>query len=276
MYDTGVRARPLVIALILLLSAGTLHADTIPHPDDPSKQVEYFTGKPAGNGPWPAIVLVHGHQADPRPGAQGSDERLAAFAERGVLAVAVSQSGYGNSSGPPDFCGPFTQHAVAAVIAKLRADGVVASGKLVLLGVSRGATVVAMVAARDPDIAGLILIAGEYDIAALAADSTVTGIRAAIRQNVINESGGSVAALDARTVLNHAQAIKAPTLIMHGEDDDRTSPANARRLGEAMKKNGNDVRLVMVPKTGHSIPQEARRPEIDPFLARIWGKAVAR
>lgn len=34
--------------------------------------------------------------------------RLGMMAARGYVAAAVSQPGYGNSDGPPDFCGPFT------------------------------------------------------------------------------------------------------------------------------------------------------------------------
>ena len=261
-----------IFTILLLLAAGPLRADTLPHPDDPAKQVEYFVGKPEGKGPWPTIVFIHGHQGPPRPGAQGSDEFLNRLAKSGILAVVVSQPGYGNSSGPPDYCGPFTQHAVSAVVARLRKDGAVAPGKLVLQGVSRGAMVVGMVAAHDPTTAGLILIAGEYDPAALAADATATDIRAGIRQNLIAETGGGDDALRARSVLSVAGEIKMPTLILHGEADDRTSPANARRLADAIKRAGGDVQLVMFPGVGHMIPMEERWKHIEPFLARVWGE----
>ncbi len=99
---------------------------SIPHPDDPAKKVEYFLEKPKGDGPWPTIVLLHGHQEWPSAGGKDFVKWgvLDEFAGRGYLAVAVSQPGYGGSTGPADFCGPFTQHAVAAVIAKLHADGI--------------------------------------------------------------------------------------------------------------------------------------------------------
>jgi pimeloyl-ACP methyl ester carboxylesterase len=98
---------------------------SIPHPDDSSRRVEYFFEKPAGGGSWPSVIFVHGHQEWPRSGGKDFVKWgvLDRFAKRGYLAVAISQPGYGSSSGPADFCGPFTQHAVSGVIAKLRADG---------------------------------------------------------------------------------------------------------------------------------------------------------
>src|SRR5690242_5009611 len=118
----------LALALNLLACSrrsARAEALTIPHPDDPSKKVEAFFEKPAGSGPWSAVVLLHGYQSSPSAGGKDfvSWGVLDKFANRGFLAVAVSEPGYGNSSGPADFCGPFTQHAVMGVIAKLRGDG---------------------------------------------------------------------------------------------------------------------------------------------------------
>jgi len=81
---------------------------SIPHPDDPAKKVEYFLEKPKGYGPWPMIVLLHGHQEWPRAGGKDFVKWgvLDEFAGRGYLAVAISQPGYGGSTGAADFCGP--------------------------------------------------------------------------------------------------------------------------------------------------------------------------
>ena len=73
----------------------------IPHPDDASKQVEYFVEAPAGKGPWPTIVLLHGHQEGNRPGGKDFVDWgvLKQMSMRGYLAVAVSQPGYGKFGG---------------------------------------------------------------------------------------------------------------------------------------------------------------------------------
>jgi dipeptidyl aminopeptidase/acylaminoacyl peptidase len=264
-----------LLPILLLVVARPARAEgfTLAHPDDPSKHVEYFVEKPEGKGPWPTIVLLHGHQETERVGGKIFVQWgvLDQFAKRGVLAVAVSEPGYGNSTVPSDFCGELTQHAVAAVIAKLRADGMIAPRGLVVEGISRGAIVAGLVAAHDPSIAGLVLISGEYDLAALAADTTATGAKAGVRETLLKEMGGRSDALKARSVINFAKDIKAATLVLNGAKDDRTDPEHARRLAKDMSASGGKARVIIYPDYGHQIPVDVRNRDIEPFLAQVWG-----
>lgn len=235
--------------------------------------MEAFFEKPAGNGPWPTVVLLHGYQAWPSVGGKDFINWgvLDKFAKLGYLAVAVSQPGYGNSSGPADFCGPFTQNAVLGVITKLRRDGYVSPNKNVIEGISRGALVAGLIAAQDASLAGIVLISGLYDLPQFAANSKSAQAKQIVNA-MVEETGGGSDALRARSVLYSAQNIKAATLILNGAKDDRTDPGQARGLAEEIASHGGKSRVIIYPDYGHQIPIEVRDKEIDPFIAATLGK----
>lgn len=268
--------RHLVAALIALASC-TRAADaeplTVAHPDRDGSRVEYFERQPAGAGPWPTIVFLHGHQrADARIGGQAFVNwgLLDRFAKAGYLAVSVSLPGYGGSSGPEDFAGPFTQHAVQAVIAKLRADHRAAPGKILIQGVSLGAVTGALVAEQDPQIAGLVLISGLYDLAAFFAHPESAGALE-VKAAAVLQTGGDPKALAARSALPGAARVHAATLILNGAKDDRTDPDQARRFGAAIVAGGGRAIVHIYPDFGHEIPVGARDAEISAFIDATLG-----
>ena len=246
----------------------------IPHSKDTSKQVEYFMRRPTGEGPWPTLIFLHGHQEDPRTGGKVFVQWgvLDQIAKRGYLAVAVSQPGYGRSTGQADFCGPLTQRAVIAVIAKLRAEGYVSPEKLVIVGTSRGALVAGLIAAKDSSVSGVVLISGLFDLHDLGERASGNEMKRAILNAVVAETGGGDDALRTRSVMSAAIDIKAATLILSGGKDDRTDPDQARKLAEEINRHGGNARAIIYPDLGHQIPVEIRNRDIDPFIDEIFGK----
>lgn len=241
------------------------------HPDRTSATIEYFVEQPAGSGPWPTVVFLHGHQNGlTTPGGRAFSDWgvLQRYAAKGYLAVSISLPGYGGSTGPADFAGPDTQGAVAAVLDHIGAIGQADPRKIVIEGISLGAVTAGLVGASDLDIAGLVLISGLYDLPAYLGKPTTDGAKD-VKAAAVRQTGGSADALAARSVLPRAAQIRAPTLILNGALDDRTDPDQAVRLGAAINAAGGRARTIIYPQSGHQIPVEAREAEISAFIAQV-------
>ena len=240
-----------------------IQREFLQHRQNQSKKVEVFWTKPVEQGPWPAVLFIHGHQEQLRNGGEAfvSTGRLGSMASRGYVAASLSQPGYGNSDGPPDFCGPFTQDAVLVVIDFLRHKPFVDPNKVVLYGYSRGAIVASMVATKDPQLAAVVLGAGAYNFFSWY-PTPLRGIDA----NIEREAGTSAEAFRSRSAIYHADKIKVPVLLLHGAQDERIPVQQTEAFAEQLKAHGIDVKLKIFPNTRHGIPIDEQYREIYPFL----------
>lgn len=57
--------------------------------------------------------------------------------------------------------------------------------------------------------------------------------------------------MEAASPICYASRTNPPTLLMHGDADRLVSTENSRRMYEALKAAGNDVRLITIPGQGH-------------------------
>jgi len=243
-------------------SGWAIRQELLSHRQDSGKKVEIYWATPTGSGPWPAVLLIHGHQEQARNGGEMYvlTGRLGLLARRGYVAVALSQPGYGRSDGPPDYCGPFSQDAAETVLAWLRGSPFVVPDKIALFGYSRGAIVAGMVATKDPRLAAVILGAGAYDFSTWY-PTPLPGIDGNIRQ----EAGVSAEAFRARSAIHHVDAIRAPILLLHGAHDERIPLRQAEAFAQRLKSAGRTVTL-KVFDSRHGIPVEDQYREVYPFL----------
>jgi dipeptidyl aminopeptidase/acylaminoacyl peptidase len=267
------RALWFLILATALLSGGCDKNDVssraiINHPDKSGSKVEYFVEYPVGKGPWPTVVFLHGNQnPTQRIGGQAFVNWgvLKQYAKRGYLAVSISLPGFGQSTGPADFAGPFSQSAVNAVLIKLKTDRQAVPDKILIQGVSLGAVTGALVAAKDKQISALVLISGLYDFQTFFSNPKTPGAEL-VKAAFIQQSGGSEEAFRSRSALFLASEIKATTLILNGAKDDRTDPVQAQSFAKAINASGGRATVHIFKDYGHEIPVRIRDPEINDFI----------
>lgn len=231
------------------------------------RNVELFLAEPETSHARGMILFVHGHQEGSRIGGRdlANNGMLNRFAETfDVFAASLSQPGYGRSDGPPDFCGPVSQTAIHAGLHHLRSRPNVDHKKVVLYGVSRGATASAMVAANDPNLRAVVLVAGTYDLAATY-QTTLPGIR----RNIEYEAGTSANAFAERSAIHVAENIRAETMILHGMHDDRVPSSQAQAFAAAINRSRTVARLKLFD-CGHNIPIAQRRDYVRPLYNQIF------
>lgn len=238
-----------IVYCILLYSCKEtfkLDPSFITHPNDASKKVEYYIRKPIGKGPFPAIIFIHGHQSGLKPGGKDFVKWgvLDHFSDQGFIAVAISQPGYGASDGPPDYCGTFTQNAVIGVIEKLENEEIIKPNQIIIEGISRGAIVAGLVAAKKQTIKGIILISGVFDFIKYQDAKTDVSKRSIIN-SIKEEIGHSEDSLISRSLINFAANIKASTLILNGENDEKTIPVQAQELAHKINEYGGHASFVI-------------------------------
>jgi hypothetical protein len=246
----------------------------IEHPDDSASQVEFFYAVPEWKGPFPVLFLLSGYQ--PEKDSLGGKELvnfgyLERFVNEGILPVSISVPGFGGSSGKRDFCGPYSQKAVHAVIQHFKNGSFVDPSRMGVYGISRGAILGGMVSAYCEDLSLQILESGEYDL--LTRLEALPAYLHSLRENLLKESGGTIEALKERSCLYHVQNMHQKTLILHGEFDDRKGIGSAKALHQALLAEGVESHLKIYLNGLHCLGPE-KWEAILPFLREHFFQKV--
>lgn len=207
----------------------------------------------------PGLLLVHGRDGH----ARGLLRAAARLAGQGYGVVCVSQPGYGGSEGPPDLVGPATIDALEAALAALRGMPGVEQNRLAAWGVSRGATAVMLLAARQP--AGLRAVVGQsglYDLSGWPENAPPAESRA------VAEAGAAPDRWTVRSPLAAAARVKADVLLLHGPGDAASPLAQARAFAAALGAGGASVDTVFAAGTPQGPRPLVNRRSLD-FLARL-------
>jgi pimeloyl-ACP methyl ester carboxylesterase len=132
---------------------------------------------------------------------------------RGITVGIVSLPGSGRSSGSPDRAGPASVAAVDAALARLLREPGADRARVVLWGEGDGATAALLVAARHPELTGVIAMDASFDPWA-----TYRALPEDGRAAFVREAGRDSAGWRARSPLSVAQRITAPVLVVQSAE----------------------------------------------------------
>ena len=233
---------------------------------------------PDGDGPWPAVVLITGS------GTQDRDETIRmvrgykpfrqiadTLSRTGIAVLRVDDRGIGGSDrGPPKSTSADFANDVRAEVAYLRSRPDIDGARIGLAGHSEGGIVAPMVAATDPSIAAIALLAGtsrngrvilEYQnheliygnpaVAAASRDSLYAA--AMVRLDSIADTEGWFPFFMTYEPVPTAREVgTASVLILQGETDRQVTADQAPELEAAFREGGNgDVTVIVYPAVNH-------------------------
>jgi dipeptidyl aminopeptidase/acylaminoacyl peptidase len=221
--------------------------------------VEAYVTRPRGAGPYPLVILLHGHSFGGRGGEQllGTAQTLAR--EACFSSIAISLPGYGSTAVSMASIEDATRQAVKDGLAVAQRVPWIDARRPMLYGVSRGAIVAAAMINEIKDIGAAVLYAGAYDLARLYRETPSFWVR-----RMLNPNGDADPKL--ASFLDDAVRWRAPTLILHGKQDNLIPVNQSLLLRDRLEAAGIRHRLVIYPEHGHFLPRTSVREQTVKFL----------
>ncbi|MDQ3694914.1 MAG: S9 family peptidase [Chloroflexota bacterium] len=235
--------------------------EAITYPTFDGRQIPAFWYRPAGDGPWPAVVDVHGGPEGQRRVEFSPVVQFLLARGFAVLSTNVRGStGYGKT-----FCHlddvELRMDSVAdldAANAWLRTQPGVAPEKLVVFGGSYGGFMVLSSLTTYPDhwAAGVDIVG----IANFVTFFEQTGPwRRHLRSPEYGDPERDHDLLVSLSPIHQAEAITAPLLVIHGRNDPRVPLVEAEQIVSRLQALGRDVTLLVFDDEGHGLVKLANK-----------------
>ena len=213
----------------------------------PAHTVPAIVTLPAGEGPFPAVVMLHGTGSDKHEAGMGYDHAAPALAEAGIASIRFDFMGNGESTASySDYCytsANLDAKAAADYLAGLEA---VDAGKLAVMGWSQGGTNALLAAAAYPETFQAVVTwsgAPTLDGSTLFAEGFDAAYETAQAEGVYTMTFDWRDPLEVGTrwfqevaetdVLAETAKIAAPVLAINGDLDTTVAPENAEAIAQA-------------------------------------------
>ena len=215
-----------------------------------------------GDGPYPAILMIHGG-----PYAQYTH---ALFDEVQVLAEAGYAVVYGNPRGSAGY-GRAHGTAIQRGFGTVDTDDVLAlfdaalddsslgldRGRTGVMGGSYGGYLTAWLTTRTQRFDAAIVERGFLDPVSFVGSSDI-GWFFGLQYLGDNDTPEAAAALAAQSPMAHVGSVRTPTLVIHSENDWRCPVEQGQRWFVELKRRGVHAELLLFPGEGHELTRSGR------------------
>lgn len=223
---------------------------------------------------YPAIIFLHGIQKD-KQGAKAfvRSGLLSEYTKKNFFSVAVSMSGYGESSGKSDFCGKASQNNLLLAINFARSQPHVDPNKVAVVGISCGASI-ANVVADSGKINALILVSGFYDFKGMYAQWRSN--TRPLPSNVMKEINQTIATdknIETASKVRLSLPISShypSTLILVGTKDPIVDPKQSIQLHQLLDSKGIPNTLELIQDAKHPVRANLWKNRSELFLLKLF------
>jgi dipeptidyl aminopeptidase/acylaminoacyl peptidase len=230
-------------------------------------EVPVFLWRPAGAGPFPVVVMVHGGpEAQFRPGWLPSFTPLTQhLLARGIAVAAPNvrgSSGYGKRYEHLDDVDLRLDSVrdLAALHEWLGARPELDGGRIAIYGRSYGGYMVLAALAFQPDhwAAGVESVGISNLVSFL---ENTSDYRRAAREREYGRLDLDRAFLVAASPLTHVDRMRAPLFVQHGANDPRVPLGETEQIHRVLSEKGIRCELLVHPDEGHGIAKRENRIE---------------
>jgi len=227
--------------------------------------VEAISFRPSGDGPFPAVLLIPGHERTARDYVPMGER----FAQEGFACISVTQPGYGRTQVKPDYVGPNTIKVLIEGYQRFQREPYVNAQRMGIFGYSRGGMAASLLAVHLKDVRAAVFGAGIYDFKKAYDETRFDGIR----KNMKAETGMTEEAIKQRSSILQMERLDCPVLILHGEKDENVPVSQALLLRDRLTTLKKEFEIKIFPDREHAIgPENINKFTLDFFRRKLTGE----